>query len=129
MILINIILLILASVLSFIFSGIETGVFSINRSRIRLQVREGNNAAALLLNFQREPENFYLTVLLGNAIANGVFAVVLILLLLKISSAALFWSLFLEIAPLLSEPQATKRPDRKRAVGSNYPLKSLETRV
>ena len=48
-----------------------------------------------MLNFQREPENFYLTVLLGNTIANGVFAVMLVLLLHKISSGALFWCLFL----------------------------------
>ena len=95
MLLLKIILLVLSSVISFIFSGIEAGVYSINRSRIKKKMREGDKGASLLLNFQREPENFYLTVLLGNAIANGVFAVVLILLLLKISSAALFWSLFL----------------------------------
>ena len=58
-------------------------------------MREGNKEAALLLNFQREPENFYLTVLLGNTIANGVFAIVLVLMLKEISSGALFWSLFL----------------------------------
>ena len=95
MILINIILLILASALLFIFSGIKSGVFLINRSRIRLQVREGNRGAALLLNFEREPVNFYLTILLGNTIANGVFAIVLVLLLKEISSGGLFWSLFL----------------------------------
>ena len=95
MLLLKIILLVVSSVISFIFSGIEAGVYSINRSRIKKKMREGDKGASLLLNFQREPENFYLTVLLGNAIANGVFAVVLILLLLKISSTALFWSLFL----------------------------------
>ena len=95
MVLIKIILLILASAISFIFSGIESGVFSINRSRIRLQMREGNKGAALLLNFQRELENFYLTILLGNTIANGVFAIVLVLMLKEIVTGALFWSLFL----------------------------------
>ena len=95
MLLLKIILLIISSVISFIFSGIETGVYSINRSRIKLQMREGNKKAALLLNFQREPENFYLTVLLGNTIANGVFAIVLVLMLKEISSDLLFWSLFL----------------------------------
>ena len=91
----KIVLLVISSVISFIFSGIQTGVYSINRSRIRLQGREGNKKAALLLNLQRDPENFYLTVLLGNTIANGVFAVVLVLLLHNISSGALFWCLFL----------------------------------
>ena len=95
MVLIKIILLILASAISFIFSGIESGVFSINRSRIRLQMREGNKRAALLLNFQRAPENFYLTILLGNTIANGIFAIVMALMLKGIISDLLFWSLFL----------------------------------
>ena len=95
MVILQIVLIIVSAFISFIFSGIEAGVYSINRSRIKKQMQEGDKGASLLLNFQREPENFYLTVLLGNAIANGVFAVVLILLLLKISSAALFWSLFL----------------------------------
>ena len=101
MLLLKIILLIISSVISFIFSGIQTGVYSINRSRIRLQVREGNKKATVLLNLQREPENFYLTVLLGNTIANGVFAIVLVLMLKEIAIGALFWSLFLLIVFLL----------------------------
>ncbi len=95
MLLLKIILLVISSVISFIFSGIQTGVYSINRSRIRLQKREGNKKAALLLNLQREPGNFYLTVLLGNTIANGVFAIVMALMLKEIPSNLLFWSLFL----------------------------------
>ena len=95
MLLLTIILLVISSVISFIFSGIQTGVYSINRSRIRLQGREGNKKAALLLNLQREPENFYLTVLLGNTIANGVLAIVMALMLKEIPSDLLFWSLFL----------------------------------
>ena len=95
MLLLKIILLVISSVISFIFSGIQTGVYSINRSRIKLQMRGGNKGAAILLNFQREPENFYLTVLLGNTIANGVFAIVMALMLKEIPSDLLFWSLFL----------------------------------
>ena len=95
MLILKIILLIASSVISFIFSGIEAGVYSINRSRIKKQMREGDKGASLLLNFQRDPKNFYFTVLLGNTIANGVFAVVLVLLLKEISTGVLFWSLFL----------------------------------
>ena len=95
MLLLKIILLVISSVISFIFSGMQTGVYSINRSRIRLQGREGNKKAALLLNLQREPENFYLTVLLGNTIANGVFAIVMALTLKDIPSDLLFWCMFL----------------------------------
>ena len=95
MLILKIILLIASFVISFIFSGIEAGVYSINRSRIKKQMREGDKGASLLLNFQRDPKNFYFTVLLGNTIANGVFAVVLVLLLKEISTGVLFWSLFL----------------------------------
>ena len=35
MLLLKIILLVISSVISFIFSGIQTGVYSINRSRIK----------------------------------------------------------------------------------------------
>ena len=95
MLILIIILLIVSAASAFIFSGIEAGVSTINRVRIKKNMREGNKAAALLLNFQREPKTFYFTVLLGNTIANGVFAVVLVLLLHRISSGPLFWCLFL----------------------------------
>lgn len=101
MLILKIILLIASSIISFIFSGIETGISSINRSQIKLQMREGNKRAAILLNFHRQPENFYLTVLFGNTIANGVFAIVLVLMLKEIVTGALFWSLFLLIVFLL----------------------------
>ncbi len=119
MLILKIILLIVSSVISFIFSGIEAGVYLINRSRIKKQVREGDQGASLLLNFQREPGNFYFTVLLGNTIANGVFAVMLVLLLKKISSGALFWSLFLlclfslfTICDLLPKKLFSQFPDK-----------------
>ena len=95
MVLIKIILLVVSSLISFIFSGVEAGVYSINRSRIKKQMHEGDKGASLLLNFQREPEKFYLTILLGNKIANGVFAIVLVLMLKGIVNGAIFWSLFL----------------------------------
>tara|TARA_A100001015_G_C14968133_1_gene703927 strand:+ start:457 stop:1437 length:981 start_codon:yes stop_codon:yes gene_type:complete len=95
MLILQIVLIIVSSVISFIFSGIEAGVYSINRTRIKKQMRDGDKGASLLLNFQRNPKNFYFTVLLGNIIANGVIAVVLVLLLHKISSGALLWCVFL----------------------------------
>ena len=132
MVLIKIILLILASAMSFIFSGIESGVFSINRSRIRLQMREGNKGAALLLNFQRELENFYLTILLGNTIANGVFAIVLVLMLKEIATGALFWSLFLLIVfllftfcDLLSKKLFSRFPD-KLSIAVARPFRAVQ---
>ncbi len=132
MILITIFILILASALSFIFSGIETGIFSINRSRIKLQMREGNKRAAILLNFQREPENFYLTILLGNTMANGVLAIVLVLLLKEISSGVLFWSLFLScfftlytFCDLLPKKLFSRFPD-KLSLAAARPFRAVQ---
>ena len=119
MLILKIILLIVSSVISFIFSGIEWGVYSINRSRIRLQGREGNKKALLLLNLQRDPENFFLTVLLGKTIANGVFAILMALLLKENSSGMLFWSLFLScvftlytLCDLLPKKLFSRFPDK-----------------
>ena len=119
MLILKIILLIVSSVISFIFSGIESGVYSINRSRIRLQGREGNKKALLLLNLQRDPENFFLTVLLGKTIANGVFAILMALLLKENSSGMLFWSLFLScvftlytLCDLLPKKLFSRFPDK-----------------
>ena len=119
MLLLKIILLVILSVISFIFSGIEAGVYAINRSQIKKQMQEGDKRANLLLNFQRDRENFYLTVLLGNNIANVVFALVLVLLLLKISSGALFWCLFFlfifllfTVCDLLPKKLSSRFPDK-----------------
>ena len=119
MLLLKIILLVISSVISFIFSGIQTGLYSINRSRIRLQGREGNKKALLLLNLQRDPENFFLTVLLGKTIANGVFAILMALLLKENSSGMLFWSLFLScvftlytLCDLLPKKLFSRFPDK-----------------
>jgi len=119
MLLLKIILLVVSFVILFIFSGIEAGVYSINRLRIKKQMREGDKGASLLLNFQMKPENFYLTVLLGNTIANGVFAIVMVLLLKEISSGVLFWCLFLlcafslfTVCDLLSKKLFSRFPDK-----------------
>jgi CBS domain containing-hemolysin-like protein len=95
MLLTKIILLALSAVISFIFTGMKTGVFLINRSRIRKQMQAGNNKAHLLFNLKNEVEKFYMTVLLGSTITKGVLTAVLVLLLKEISSGVLFWSLFL----------------------------------
>jgi putative hemolysin len=58
--------------LSFLFSGMETGVFALNRLRVRQLARAGNSAAATLQRFLDHPENFLWTLLVGNTLANFV---------------------------------------------------------
>jgi CBS domain containing-hemolysin-like protein len=58
--------------LSFLFSGMETGVLALNRFRIRQRMRSGDRRAAVLHGFLQNPEDFLWTVLVGNTMVNFV---------------------------------------------------------
>jgi len=60
----------LAAGVSFVLSGMEAGVFALNRLRIRHRMREGNRRAAALHGYLEHPENFLWTILVGNTLAN-----------------------------------------------------------
>jgi CBS domain containing-hemolysin-like protein len=55
---------------SFLLSGMEAGVFALNRLRIRRLARSGKNSARLLNRFLEHPERFLWTILVGNTLAN-----------------------------------------------------------
>lgn len=55
---------------SFLFSGMEAGVFALNRLRIRRLARSGQKSAKLLNRFLEKPERFLWTILVGNTLAN-----------------------------------------------------------
>lgn len=71
-------LLILFLALSFLFSGMETGILSLNRMRLRQLIREGDKRARLLNRYLADPEAFLWTILVGNTLAN-ISAALLIL--------------------------------------------------
>src|SRR6516225_5073718 len=56
--------------LSFVFSGMEAGVFALSCLRIRQQVRAGRESAKVLQHYLDNPENFLWTILVGNTVAN-----------------------------------------------------------
>src|ERR1700689_1888655 len=58
--------------LSFVFSGMETGVLALNRFRIRQRMRTGDRRAAVLHGFLENPENFLWTILVGNTVVNFI---------------------------------------------------------
>ncbi|HZM05846.1 MAG TPA: CNNM domain-containing protein [Candidatus Saccharimonadales bacterium] len=62
----------LCAALSFLFSGMETGVLALNRFRVRQLVRTGQRRAAVLHRFLRNPENFLWTILVGNTVVNFI---------------------------------------------------------
>jgi putative hemolysin len=58
--------------LSFLFSGMESGVLAMNRFRIRQLMRSGDRRAAILHGFLQNPEDFLWTVLVGNTVVNFI---------------------------------------------------------
>jgi|SRR5690242_2883026 len=62
--------LILCLILSFTLSGMEAGVFALNRLRVRRLARAGNTQALILHGFMEKPERFLWTILLGNTLVN-----------------------------------------------------------
>src|SRR5437660_5727604 len=55
---------------SFVLSGMEAGVFTLSRLRIRQQMRAGRASARVLHKYLENPENFLWTILVGNTVAN-----------------------------------------------------------
>ena len=56
--------------LAFILSGMEAGVFSLSRWRIRHQMRGGNRRARVLYGYLENPDEFLWTILVGNTVAS-----------------------------------------------------------
>ena len=59
-----------ALLLSFLFSGMEAGVFALNQLRVRRLARTGQRSARLLHRFLENPERFLWTIMVGNTLAN-----------------------------------------------------------
>lgn len=57
---------------SFLLSGMEAGVFELNRLRIRRLARGGQPSAQILNRFLEKPERFLWTILVGNTLANFI---------------------------------------------------------
>jgi putative hemolysin len=55
---------------AFLLSGMEAGVFALNRLRVRRLARAGKPSAKLLQGFLENPEKFLWTILVGNTLAN-----------------------------------------------------------
>ena len=66
----NWVVLVLCLLLSFLLSGMEAGVFALNRLRVRRLARAGKPSAKLLHGFLENPEKFLWTILVGNTLAN-----------------------------------------------------------
>jgi CBS domain containing-hemolysin-like protein len=66
------VIILLCILLSFFFSGMETGVLLLSRARVRHLKEKGFLGARILMDFLQFPTRLSSTVLVGNTIANGV---------------------------------------------------------
>lgn len=64
------VVLILCLFVSFLLSGMEAGVFALNRLRVRRLARASRPSAKFLNRFLENPERFLWTILVGNTLAN-----------------------------------------------------------
>src|ERR1700733_11055063 len=64
--------LLFCSALSFLFSGMESGVLALNHFRVRQLMRAGDRRAKVLHGFLENPEDFLWTILVGNTVVNFV---------------------------------------------------------
>ncbi len=67
-----ILFMLLCLAVSFLLSGMETGVFALSRLRIRQYMRAGNRQAKVLQGYLDDSEDFLWTILVGNTMANFV---------------------------------------------------------
>jgi len=67
---VTIIVLVLCLFVSFLLSGMEAGVFALNRLRVRRLARAGRQSAKFLNSFLENTEKFLWTILVGNTLAN-----------------------------------------------------------
>src|SRR3954469_12566947 len=65
-------ILLMCVALSFLFSGMESGVLALNRFRVRQLMRTGDPRAKVLHGYLSNPEDFLWTILVGNTLANFV---------------------------------------------------------
>jgi CBS domain containing-hemolysin-like protein len=90
---ISIIVLLFCVALSFLFSGMESGVLALNRFRIRHLMREGNRRAAILNGYLENPEDFLWTILVGNTAANiAIFSIGAMELFYALAGHRLWWT-------------------------------------
>lgn len=69
-------------ILSGFLSGMEAGVLSLNRERLRTYYKQGKKSAAILINYLSQPADFLWTILAGNILFSfaALFSLVLALL-------------------------------------------------
>lgn len=95
----TLLVVLLAMATSFLFSGMETGLFALSRVRIRQLMRAGNRRARALHDYLEAPESFLWTILIGNTTANLLLVALLVVTLFDhlAGHSGTFWLLLTAI--------------------------------
>jgi CBS domain containing-hemolysin-like protein len=75
----KLVVLVLSLGVSFVLSGMETGLFSLNRLRLRHLMRQGDKRARQLCGYLQQPERCLWTILVGNILAAFVTLTLMVL--------------------------------------------------
>jgi putative hemolysin len=93
-----VLVLVVCTALSFLFSGMETGVLALNRFRVRQHMKTGGRGAAVLHIFLENPENFLWTILVGNTVVNFIiFSLATVQLYVWLEHQPALWALALVV--------------------------------
>jgi len=117
----TLLVLVLCVTLSFLFSGMESGVMALNQIRIRKRARSGDRRAALLQGYLDNPEPFLWTILVGNTVVNfNIFALVAMQLRHFFHGRSVYWApafaaavfIFYILCELLPKTLFQRHPNR-----------------
>lgn len=77
--------------LSGFFSGMEAGVLSLNRERLRTYLKQGNKSANALYRYLEEPAEFLWTILAGNILFSFAALFSLVMALMNVARTYPWW--------------------------------------
>lgn len=87
----HLILAIVCLVLSGFFSGMEAGVLSLNRERLRVYIKQGKRSARILNEYLNQPADFLWTILAGNILFSFVALFSLVLAMINLARHHPWW--------------------------------------
>ena len=88
-------------VLSFLYSGLETGIYTVNKIRLDLRAESGHRAAKRLLGLLRDPSRPLVVLLIGNNLANYLASAGLVLILTARGMGRADWYSVAILTPLV----------------------------
>jgi len=96
-------IIIISLAMSFFFAGTETAFIAVNKVRVEVWRRSGENFARVLYEFLQKPERFLYTTLIGNNIFNVAFATYATIYFNRFIRPELPWVLVVSLTLIVGE--------------------------